>query len=37
VVCAQGGAATKGLVDAKAIAALGPDGLLVGHLPRDAP
>ena len=29
VVCAQGGAATKGLVDAKAIAALGPDGILV--------
>jgi lactate dehydrogenase-like 2-hydroxyacid dehydrogenase len=29
VVCASGGAATKGLVDAKAIAALGPSGILV--------
>jgi D-3-phosphoglycerate dehydrogenase len=29
VVCASGGPATKGLVDAEAIAALGPDGILV--------
>lgn len=29
VVCASGGPSTKGLVDAKAIAALGPSGILV--------
>jgi len=29
VVCASGGAGTKGLVDAKAISALGPAGILV--------